>query len=374
VSIVILGWPPEIIKSLYKNQAMIDFTSSLYLGMKHSSAELSGWQQLTTGVPAALYEFSRSKQISKQIAQMQGLETGISAPSTLHLYWDLFGFLSAQQIVVFIDEKIYPVSKYGIERLIVKKIPVYFFRHLDAHHFSQLIESKLQKFKIPIVFTDGWCPQCGKPAPIKNYSQILKPFGGKIIIDDTQAFGIFGERVSEIIYGSGGGGILKWLNIHDNNIITIVSLAKAFGVPMAVISGNKTFISAFEQSSETRANSSPVSMAHLNAGLNALKINQNSGDQRREKLLHNVLLIRKELKKSGINLDGGIFPVQSISNMPPQKLFNLFEKLNGNGIRTVLVSTHIQHHPAISLIIRYDHLEEEIKRLTHSFKTTFSMQ
>src|SRR6266487_3621373 len=225
---------------------MIDFTSSLYLGMRHSSNELLGWQQLTTGVPAALYEFRRSEQISQQIAQLQGLEKGISAPSTLHLYWDLYGFLSTQQIVVFVDEKIYPVSKYGIERLIVKKIPIHLFRHLDANHLSELVERKLQKFKLPIILTDGWCPQCGRPAPIKDYSEILKPFKGNIIIDDTQAFGILGERRSNAVYGNDGGGILKWLDVNDQNIITITSLAKAFGVPMAVISGNATFISAFK--------------------------------------------------------------------------------------------------------------------------------
>src|SRR4051812_45921214 len=112
---------------------MVDFTSSLYLGMKHASRELTPWPQLTTGLPAALSEPVESKQLGQQIARLQGLEKGVSAPSTLHLYWDLFGFLGKQKISVFIDEAVYPVSRYGIERLQVKGIPIYTFRHLDAN-------------------------------------------------------------------------------------------------------------------------------------------------------------------------------------------------------------------------------------------------
>ena len=84
---------------------MMDFTSSLYLGMKHSSNELNGWQRLTTGVPAALWESALSRQVGDHVAGMQGLEKGLTAPSTLHLYWDLFGFLGNRSIVMLIYAK-----------------------------------------------------------------------------------------------------------------------------------------------------------------------------------------------------------------------------------------------------------------------------
>src|SRR5215210_5420046 len=177
---------------------MIDFTSSLYLGMKHASDELSHWSQLTTGVPAALHEPLLSKQISQYIAQMQGLQKGVSAPSTLHLYYDLFEFLGNRRITLFIDEHVYPISKCGIEKLQVKRVPIYSFRHLNENHLFELVREKLRRSTVPIVITDGWCSLCGKPAPIKNYSKIVNRFGGHIIIDDTQAFGILGERSNNL--------------------------------------------------------------------------------------------------------------------------------------------------------------------------------
>ncbi len=352
---------------------MIDFTSSLYLAMKHESAELLKWSQLTTGVPAALYEPKQSKKISLTIAQMQGLEMGCLAPSTLHLYWGLYGFLSNQKITVFIDEKAYPVSRYGVERLSVKKVPVYLFNHLNANHLAELIKGKLQKYSTPIVITDGWCTQCGQIAPIEDYAKLVSPLGGNIIIDDTQAFGILGEKITNAMYGNGGGGTLKWLNVSNPCIISIISLAKGFGVPMAVLSGNKTFISQLIENSETRVTSSPVSIAHICAGINALSINCASGDQRRRKLLTNVFLLKKAISQSGIQLRGGIFPVQCTCNLKPDKSRKLFEKLKTNGIKTVLVSGHDTSCPVLCFLINCNNEEEEFQVLLSTLQKNTSV-
>jgi 8-amino-7-oxononanoate synthase len=347
---------------------MIDFTSSLYLGMKHGNTELAGWSQLTTGVPAALHESYQSKYIGNFIARMQGLETGLTAPSTLHLYWDLFGFLSKQKITVFVDEKIYPVSKYGIERLIVKNLPVYSFKHMDAGDLYRQISKRLQPYTTPIVFTDGLCPQCGKIANILEYRQILTPFNGKIIIDDTQAFGILGKRKDAFAYGYGGGGILQWLDISDENIVVIASLAKAFGVPISVIAGSMDFISAFENSSSTRESSSPVSIAHLCAATNAIVINKHDGNRRRKLLLDNILLIRKQLLHAGIQLHAGFFPVQHIISRNETETADLFNKLNERKFKTVMTRSHLKGKPQITFIINYEHSAPQLLLFANTIK------
>ena len=296
---------------------------------------------------------------------MQGLAKGVLAPSTLHIFWDLYGLLSTKRITLFIDEKAYPVSKYGIERLLVRSIPFFTFRHLDGNHLSEMIVQKIKKYTTPVVVTDGWCTLCGKPAPIRDYSRILNQYNGNLIIDDTQSFGILGERKINSLYGIGGGGILKWLNIQDNKIITIVSLAKAFGVPMAVIGGSKAFITDFKNNSDTRVSSSPVSIVNLHAAENALSINHTDGDRRRKKLLDNVLLLTEELKQSGITLHGGIFPIQTITEKRYHAVIELFKGLQARGVNTVLVNGHLNKIPALSLITRSDHSLEDIQYLSY---------
>ncbi len=365
MNIVIRGWLPETV--LICLSTMVDFTSSLYLGMKHSSAELSGWQQLTTGVPAALAESMQSKYVGNYIAHMQGFEKGITAPSTLHLYNDLYEFLARQKIIVFIDEKIYPVSKYGIEKLVIRNIPVYTFRHLDAGNLFMIVTKKLLKHTMPVVFTDGLCPQCGKLSPLRAYDSIIKPFNGKIFVDDTQALGILGKRKDAFVYGYGGGGTIQWLDISRNNIATVTSLAKAFGVPLAVISGSKSFISAFEKNSKTRENSSPVSLAHLKAAENAIAINCKWGDKRRKKLLNNILLIRRELLNDQIKLSEGLFPVQSMIDLHCDDTIHFFKKLNKSRLKTFLTRDHAEK-PVITFIINYDHSASQIRLFANTIK------
>jgi 8-amino-7-oxononanoate synthase len=336
--------------------------------MKHEITELMKWGQITTGVPAALHETALSRQIGNRIAQMQGLETGVLAPSTLHLYWDLYGMLINKDVTIFVDEKVYPVSKYGIERLMVTGRSINLFKHLNANHLRENIRRKLRRNTTPIVITDGWCPQCGKAAPLQEYIELVSPLAGKVIIDDTQAFGVLEEKKYKGTYGVCGGGILKWLGIQSPFVVTIVSLAKGFGVPVAVISGKNSFVREFIEKSETRINSSPPSLAHLMAAMNALKINHLSGEERRMNLLMNVLTFKQVMKNLGLGLTGGMFPVQSINNLNYATSIKLYEKLKGDQIRTVLVSGHFNSRPALCFILRSNHMAADFEELFCSIK------
>ena len=347
----------------------MDFTSSLYLGMKHSSNELKGWQQLTTGIPAALGESGEAVHVASYAAGMQGLESGLVAPSTLHLYWDLFDFLSHRQVVVFIDEKVYPVSRYGIEKLLLRKIPIHTFRHFDATHVTELVKKNCSRTKIPVIISDGWCPACGGSAPLQRYTTIVKPLNGWVIVDDTQAFGILGAgKHTTLPYGKGGGGLLQWQLVRSTTIVTIVSLAKGFGTPMSVISGPGTFIESFAQHSQTRVNSSPVSQAHLHAAMNAFHLNKLEGDTRRAILWRNICLFRSLLQNAGIAVQGGIFPVQTIHCRSRRQTIWLWETLKRKKIRTVLMTPHEELHPVLTFIIRSDHQPGEIQALTETIK------
>lgn len=336
--------------------------------MKHSSSKLAGWPQLTPGFPSALYESPQSVYTGNHIAAMQNLASGIIAPSTLHLYIDLFNFLSTKKITVFIDEKIYAVSKFGIESLMVNKIPVYTFKHFDADDLLKNVKQKT-KFTTPIVFTDGLCPACGKVAPVNDYATIVQQHSGIIIIDDTQAFGILGSGKDSFIYGYGGGGILRWLNVPAENIVTIVSLAKAFGAPVAVISGSQNFTAAFKQESKTRESSSPVSNAHLNAATNAININQKTGDHKRKQLLTNILLLKHDMENSGLRLSAGLFPVQSIVNLSLSETNYLFNKLAEYSFKTVLTKRHMDEKPVLTCIINCGHSKSQIHSFTNAIKT-----
>ena len=74
---------------------MLDFTSALYLGLRHPSRSLRAWPALTAGQPAALESPARRFGVARQLAALQGCERATLLPSTLHLFWDLFGLSHA---------------------------------------------------------------------------------------------------------------------------------------------------------------------------------------------------------------------------------------------------------------------------------------
>lgn len=346
----------------------MDFTSSLYLAFKHPGTTLQSWEQLTTGVPAVLGEPALNKQLAGQVASLQNLECGLTAPSTLHLYWDLYHGLSSQPVTVFIDEYIYPVSQYGMEQLLVKKIPVYRFRHHDAVHLQQLLHSHCKGVTKPIVLSDGWCPVCGRAAPVERYAALINSLDGQLFIDDTQAFGIL---------GTDGGGILKWKQLTGGQtrcITTIVSLAKAWGVPMAVISGTSNYIRRFEHASVVRAYSSPVSNAHIQAAVHALHCNQTLGRQVRTRLWNNVKLFRRQMAQAELPVSNGCFPVQHLQHPGAGITTAIHHRLQQRGIKTVLTAPHAGTHPLLTLILRSDHTSEQICRVVQELANAFNEQ
>ncbi len=339
-----------------------DFSFSLYLGLGHSSRELDGWAQLTTGFPAAFSEPGLSTQVGSSVARLQGLADGVAAPSSLHLFWDWFGRLEAHRDVVFFDEHLYQVGKSGVERAAGRGVKVVKFRHQCPGSLESAIGQFLKSGQRPVVVTDGWCPLCGKPAPLRDYLEILEAFEGLLVLDDTQAFGILGETPSNVNpYGWGGGGLLRYLNLQSNRVLCISSLAKAFGAPVAVLSGSINEVKVFRERSETRMFSSPPSMADLQAANNALRLNSISGNAVRERLLGNVRRFKNGMAQRGFETRGGFFPVQSLA-LPREIQTRAFhERLTQKGIRTVLARDH-DGKPRVCWLLNARQCKEDIER------------
>ncbi len=234
--------------------------------MRHASAELDPMAQLTTGVPAALAAPPAAAALARELAALQGCERATLAPSTLHLFWDLFGLIGGAGAAIFMDEGLYAVARWGVERAAARGATVRSFPHHDAESLRKLLRQHAHGRARPIVVTDGFCPGCGQPAPVGDLLSLAQVYGGRLVMDDTQAIGIFGHAPHDAApYGTGGGGTLRRLDVAQPNALVISSLAKGFGVPVAVLSGSSAVVRSFELRSDTRAHCSPPSVAVLRA-------------------------------------------------------------------------------------------------------------
>lgn len=145
---------------------MLNFTSALYLGLRHPSCSLRPWSQFTTGVPAALAQPPNAPELAQTLAALQGCELGTFGTSTLHLFWDLFGMLSRQRVAIYVDAGAYPMARWGVERAAAHGARVRSFLHHDAEALRRHLGHDARSRVRPLVVADGFCPGCGKSAPL----------------------------------------------------------------------------------------------------------------------------------------------------------------------------------------------------------------
>jgi 8-amino-7-oxononanoate synthase len=338
---------------------MIDFASAAYLGFPHRREDLaawSNWPRLTLGKPQGLAESSAARHLAQGLARLTGLEDAVLGASTLHLFWDLFAVIEWMRPSVYlVDAGLYPIARWGLERARARVLP--FPRH-DVESLTRLLS--LHQTRRPVVVCDGWSPVAGKPAPLADYQRVSARAGGLVLVDDTQALGILGERPEPSLpWGRGGGASVRHQRLAGCNVVWVASLAKAFSAPLAALLGPKEILNAFRDRALTRVHCSGPSEASIAAGLAALRWNAKDGELRRLSLASRIREFRGALRQLSIPVAGGFFPYQTV-------LVDKAEAAHGylmqRGIEAVLHRPAAKVPACLSFLLRADQRAEDIQR------------
>jgi len=341
----------------------LDFTSALYLGFRHAHGTLRPWAQLTTGRPAALEPAPEAERIAAALARLMRFERAALAPSTLHLYWDLFELLAHDRIVIYVDAASYPIARWSIERAAAKGVQTTTFPAHDAAALEYLLHRKHHGEYRPVIVTDGVYLQTGRTAPLPDYLRLARQWDGYVVVDDTQALGILGEAPTlGAPYGRGGAGTPAWYGVQRPGLIVGSSLAKGFGAPLAVIAGDARLIARFEDLSATGVHSSPPSLAAISAAEQALALNEKRGDLLRARLVKLVRRFREKLHQIGVSALGGLFPVQTLRAIPDIDPQRLYRQLLDFGVKAVLRSAKDLPDAALTFLITVLHTRSDIDR------------
>jgi 8-amino-7-oxononanoate synthase len=342
---------------------VLDFTSSLYLGLRHPSRTLLPWEWLTTGIPAALREAPAAARVAAGLAELQRCERAILARSTLHGFVDTFEALVRPGASILVDAGAYPIARWGIERVAGRGQPVVTFAHHDPDTLERALDHPALRGRWPLVVCDGLCPGCGGAAPLAAYRRLAQRRGGLLIVDDTQALGVLGrEPGPSDPYGHGGGGTPAWCGLTGPGVLAVSSLAKGFGVPIAVLAGDAGVIERIEAHGPTRSHASPPSAADLHAAAHALGVNARDGRQRRRRLAALVQRLRQRLAVHGVGLVGRSFPVQSLPAMPDPAAARLHDHLLAAGVRTVLQRPRCVPGATVTLLVSAGHGRRDVDR------------
>ena len=329
----------------------VDFSSALYLGLRHAAADLAPWPALTLGKPAALEEPPGAASLAAALARLQGCAAATLLPSTLHLFWDLFGMLADQPLVLLIDAGAYPIARWGAQHALARGLPWQVFAHGAVDQLRRLVRHWRLAGRCPLILADGYRPGAAQAPPLAAYARIASDGDGCLVLDDTQVLGLSGVC---------GGGSVTQHGLDGAPVVLGASLAKAFGAPLAVLAGSRRLIEQFELRSETRRHASPPSLAAIAAGLRAVQINRERGDGLRRDLMRNVARWRAGLAALGIAGGGGSFPVQTVPLPATADPLALHAALAHDGIAAV--PQRLGRRAALSFLLRADHRPHEIDR------------
>jgi 8-amino-7-oxononanoate synthase len=311
-----------------------DFTSALYLGLRHASGELRPWAQLTTGAPAAVRRVPGAAAVARALAALQGVDAAALVPSTLHGAWDLGGLVDMRRETLHVDAEVYPILRVAALRARSRGVTV---RHVAHHDAAALERSVGADARRPVVLVDGLCPACGGPAPLGAYHAVVRRRGGLLVVDDTQAVGILGAPGGAVPeWGRGGGGSLPYHGLRRApDILLLTSFAKALGVPVAAIGGSSALVRRYDACADTAVHSSPVSVAAVRALEHAMAVNRARGDRLRQRAACAVRHFRRGLRELGIAVDGTIFPVQALPPLARSAAVALHRHLLDADVRAV---------------------------------------
>lgn len=330
---------------------MTDFSSALYLGMRHPSWTLGCWPGLTLGRPAALEDAPGAPELGAALARLQGCQAALLLPSTLHLFWDLFGMLAAEPLAVLVDAGAYPIARWGAQRAEMLGASLQVFQPGAVEQASRLARRAARDGRRPLILADGYCPGAETAPPLAAYARIAAECDGYLVLDDTQVLGVRGEQ---------GGGSLRLPGVAGPRVLVGASLAKGFGAPLAVLAGSAALVGWFGARSEVRRHCSPPSVAAIAAARRALALNGQYGDTLRERLWQRVAQFRAGAVRRGIRCRGGRFPVQTVLLPPHEGPLQVQAALAGRGIQAVAQWTGRQG--ALTFLLRADHRPEQIEQ------------
>jgi 8-amino-7-oxononanoate synthase len=203
------------------------------------------------------------------------------------------------------------------------------FRHLDAEDLARQLRTHLPAAGRPLVITDGMYSTFGEIAPLDALTQVIAPYAGSLLVDESHSFGVLGKS---------GRGACEHHGIAGDTAIAGGSTCKALGVVGGLILGTAAEIATFRLTPIGRGASIglPAAAAMCAASLRYLR----EHPELLARLRTNVARLKTGLRQLGFDAGDSMAPVAAFVPAGGRSVQDLQQRLMAEGI-LVLHSTYI---------------------------------
>ena len=335
----------------------VNFGGSSYLGLSAESAILDAGAA-ALHVSGSGYQFARHYQMATPSHQRAETEAArfFGTPTALYMaagyYFGLIGLaaLRGQVSAIFYDELAHHCVR---EPIPGTGLPHYAFRHQDAADLAAKLRQHLLADQVPLIVTDGMFSTFGEIAPLADYAQVMAPYGGRLLVDESHSFGVLGEQ------GRGAGELH---NIAPGVMLSGGSTGKAFGVLGGIIPASESEVAAMRLTPAARSASAglPAAAAMCAASFGLVR----QQPERLARLRSNTIYLKDGLRRLGLSVGGNDVPVATFTAGSGRSTLGLQQQLAAEGIY-VLHSNYIGAGAdgVIRCGIFADHSHEHMDRL-----------
>lgn len=227
------------------------------------------------------------------------------------------------------------------------------FLHNDMANYTLKMQSCPAQ---TVVLTESVFSMSGQIASLAKMSELAKPYGFELLVDEAHAFGVFGREGLGVVVEQG----LTQVEVP----LRIIPLGKAFGAFGAVIAGQGVWMEALLQAARPYIYSTAISPAMAYGLLETLDIVR-SADARRAKLMALVAYFRDKIKQSSCIWRDSKSPIQQMQLACPHKALSSAHFLREKGIICLPMRqpTVSLQETGLRVILNYHHTFEDIDRL-----------
>ena len=228
------------------------------------------------------------------------------------------------------------------------------FRHADPEDLARELKARLQPGEKPLVLTDGVVPVDGGMPPLKAYWELVRDFGGGLLVDDAHGIAVVGPS---------GKGSPEEAGLPAGSYIQTGTLSKGLGVFGGLVAGPAGLAGKIVEKSQAFVGGTPIPPPIAAAAIRSIEILQGTPGLITG-LRGRMLRVRERLRAMGLRVPSSPAPILSITHHDTTKNLRLRSLLFERGIYPPFI-----HYPGsppgghFRFAVSSAHAEEELDRL-----------
>jgi len=196
------------------------------------------------------------------------------------------------------------------------------FKHADPEDLQRLLKGCLRPGERPLVLTDGVVPVDGELPPLVAYWELVRQFGGALLVDDAHGIAVVGP---------GGKGSPAEAGLPAEAFIQTGTLSKGLGTFGGIVAGPSAIAGRILEKSLTFVGATPIPPPLAAAAIRSIVILQASPGLLAS-LRARAFRVRERVRALGFRVPASPAPILSVTHHDTEKNLRLRSLLFERGI------------------------------------------